>query len=410
MAKKTALSLGFLLLLPTLALAQTQSPVNEPATNGGGGNVGVNVDLGQVFNLLGGNKTASMQMRDSDLPDFTPDSVVFLYDGDAAPASALAKRAGLTDIEADYLDSIGVTMISARSKTPDQAAAALAQNPGVIEAQREGVFQQMGRLSMPITHAKSAPPTAPAVRRAGQVRIAMIDGLIDIHHDNLKASWIKQVNFTGAEKDSAHGTAIASLIVGEGEVQGSAAGQQLHSFAAFLPAPGDAPGASRTRELAKALNAAAAINPHILNMSFGGPEDAVLTRILRKISAQGTCLIAATGNGGKTGKPPFPAKMSGVIGITAVDSKLKLYKYATLGKHVTAAAKGVKRLSAVPGGYRIASGTSFASADIAGQLAQLTLCNSQRGGASLASHIAKSAKDLGQSGFDEAYGYGLFQR
>ena len=390
-----------------------QGPTNNPNDDDGGLGTGEIIGIGAgILGLIVG---AKLLMKDKKEKPFTKKTVVLLYQGDEASARSFAETQGLRDTDIEYLDSVELTMIAARSakkEKPVGTVTRLTGMTGVVEIVREGRFQQMGNTSGPLIPASSAAApiamTAMAAAGGSGVNVAMIDSLVDINHASLKSSWIKQQNFTGKATRSAHGTAIASLIVGKGKVTGKARSARLHSLAAFAPSKSNKPGISRTRSLARALNAAARINPHILNMSFGGPNDAVLARILRKIASRGTCMVAATGNGGKKASPPFPARLSQVAGITAVDKKMRAYKYATPGFHVGAAASGVKRLTAVPGGYRISSGTSFATADVAGQLARSSLC-SRRRGKGLNGHISKRARDLGKPGRDDVYGHGLFR-
>lgn len=414
------------LLITSVPLSAQQTGPNYPGTNipdtpidddkGGistGGLIGIGVGL------IGLAVAAKLLMKNNKVKPFTKNTIVMLYEGRPEEARGFAEQEGLREIDADYLDSIDMTMVAARvakKEKPDGAVERLNGRNRVAIVQREGMFQEMGGLSgafIPASANISAASTSVAMTAAaaaggGGVKIAMVDSLADIGHENLKSGWVKQQNFTGSNVRSAHGTAIASIIAGKGQVNGKAAGQRLFSFAAFSGGKKNKPGTGNTRAIARALNAAARQNPHILNMSFGGPSDAVLTRLLNNIAARGTCLVAATGNGGKKASPPFPARMGKVIGITAVDKKMRAYKYATPGFHVGAAASGVSRLTAVPGGYRIASGTSFASADVAGQLSRSSLCTGRRGN-SLKGHISRRARDLGKPGRDDVYGYGLFR-
>lgn len=396
-----------------------------PGNNGGGdkrggGGIGGGGLIGIGLGLLGAAVLAKMLMKNKKQKPFTKKTVVMLYEGGEADARSFAESEGLREVDTEYLDSIDATMVAAQSakkEKPEGTVDRLTGRPRVAIVQRERVFQEMGSISggmIPAASiaASSAMPIGVTAMAAagggGNVKIAMIDSVVDINHENLKNGWIRQQNFTGVTKRSAHGTAIASIIAGRGQVKGKAASQKLYSFAAFSGGKKNSPGVGRTRSIARALNAAARVSPHILNMSFGGPDDPLLARLLNRIAARGTCLVAATGNGGKKARPPFPARMNKVIGITAVDKKLRAYKFATPGFHVGAAASGVSRLTAVPGGYRIASGTSFASADVAGQLSRSSLCTGRRGNA-LQGHISRRARDLGRPGRDDVYGHGLFR-
>jgi subtilisin family serine protease len=107
-------------------------------------------------------------------------------------------------------------------------------------------------------------------------------------------------------------------------------------------------------------------------MSFAGPFDPALTRALAAAHAKGRILIAAVGNKGPKSPALFPAADPNVIGVTATDAKDRLFEGANRGDQVAIAAPGVDILVAAPGNaYKMETGTSFASAYVAGVAALL---------------------------------------
>ena len=236
----------------------------------------------------------------------------------------------------------------------------------------------------------------------------MIDTPVDTRHESLKAASVQQFVFSASPAVALHGTAVASLLVGTGEVKGIAAGAKLISLAAFEPSK-DGTGLSQTRYLAKALNAAANMQPNVLNLSFGGNEDKALAALLTAINKRGICVAAAAGNGGPKGRVLFPATHPASLAITAVDEKLKPYAYASQGSKIDVAGVGVGLLATVPGGYRQVSGTSFATAIVSGALLRMPACNGGRNPAGMKQQVAALAQDLGPKGRDPVFGAGLFR-
>ncbi|MCR5879651.1 S8 family serine peptidase [Phenylobacterium sp. J367] len=178
---------------------------------------------------------------------------------------------------------------------------------------------------------------------------------------------------------------------------------------AFVQVAPDGPPLSETRHLARALDAAIALQPNVLNLSFGGPEDRLLARLVEAADARGICLVAAAGNGGSAGRTPFPASHPKVLGVTAVDVRLAPYPWSTPGTAMDVAALGVDLVAAVPGGYRRVSGSSYASAIVSGALARTPACARDRNPAAMRAAVVQAARDLGAPGRDPRFGAGLFR-
>src|SRR5207245_6693149 len=117
-------------------------------------------------------------------------------------------------------------------------------------------------------------------------------------------------------------------------------------------------------------------------MSFAGPKDPSLERVLKLAYDKAIVLIAAAGNAGPKSPPLYPAADPNVIAVTATDVDDKLFSGANRGKYISVAAPGVEILVPAPEGeYQITTGTSVAAAEVDRKSTQL---NSSHGSISYA--------------------------
>lgn len=345
--------------------------------------------------------------RDAALPEGTTGLVIFLL-RKAADADAVARGAGLDLTETAELPAIGLRMAVARLRpgdTPTEAVRRLEGRPEVAWAQPDHRYQSLAGPAPPtafVLHGLAAAPAATGL-------VAMIDTMAPRDHEVFRGAALQQRFFRSPVAPAAHGAAVASLIVGRSSVQGAARGARLINLVAFVQATPEGPPLSETRHLARALDAAIALQPNVLNLSFGGPEDRLLARLVETADTRGICVVAAAGNGGPGARTPFPASHPKVLGVTAIDERLALYPWATPGPAVDVAALGVDLVAAVPGGYRRVSGSSYAAAIVSGALARTAACARDRNPAAMRAAVAKAALDLGAPGVDPRFGAGLFR-
>jgi hypothetical protein len=229
--------------------------------------------------------------------------------------------------------------------------------------------------------------------------IGMIDTAIS-PHPALAGTHI--VAWTGGDRPGvpvAHGTAVASIIAAEGE-------PTIYAANIFRGTP-DKPFTSAD-VVAQALEWLMARDVPVINMSLAGPHNALLDRLITDAVARGRTIVAAAGNGGPTAPAAYPAALPGVIAVTAVDSALHVYRFANRGPYVAFAASGVDVVAAnAPGGMARFTGTSFATAHVAGLLAR---CRAHgQSNARCVQTLAASARDLGAPGRDDVYGYGYVE-
>lgn len=355
---------------------------------------------------LGPKRIASIEERDGQDVDAVADQLIFILDAQNADATRITSAAGVEVIDINPLDSFALTMVVARVSAPDTpelAMARLGKIAGVRWVQRNHIYRASGTArTLPKRFALHGLPTSPTATVSGT--IAMIDTPVGTTHEALRGAAIRQYIYGDSATTGIHGTAIASLIVGTGEVPGAARGATLLSLAAFTS---DA--RSQTRFIAKAMDAAVRLRPDVLNLSFAGNQDRLLATLLDAAKAKGICVAAAAGNGGPKAAVPFPASHRASLAVTAVDERLRPYIYATHGVRIDVAGVGVDMLAAVPNGYRKVSGTSFATAMVSAGLLHVTACNRDHDPVTMHYSATAMALDLGVPGPDPVFGAGLFR-
>lgn len=148
---------------------------------------------------------------------------------------------------------------------------------------------------------------------------------------------------------------------------------------------------------------------NVVNMSLGGGaflsfENTAYKRIFED---DNVLLVAAAGNGGNTAKS-FPASYDAIISVAAVDGRERLASFSQRNNQVELAAPGVAVLSTTPGDdYKQYSGTSMACPHVAGVAALVWSSFPEKSAREIRQALQASAKDLGTSGKDNSYGYGL---
>lgn len=393
---------------PALAQGGPHPDVRPPTPSRPSGGPSFTPSLSLSFTIK--PKEKPVEARDAEVDEQTPDTVVFIVRDAGANPQALASRAGVSMAEAVPLTSAGLVMVVgklAAGDTPAAAIARLSAIPGVAWAQPNHVYQGLAGRTPRGYELQGL--TAEAMAQPAGGILAMIDTAVALDHEVFAGAAIEQRLFSAPMSPGAHGTAVAALLVGGGAVQGTGQGARLISLAAFQSSGADGPALSQTRYLAKALDAAARLRPGVLNLSFGGPSDRLLETLVDAIAAKGVCMAAAAGNGGRNGRIPFPASHPAVLGVTAVDERLRIYSRATAGWHVDVAAIGVDLMAATPGGYRRVSGSSFATAVVSGALMRLPACTRDGNPGAMLGAVAATARDLGAAGPDEVFGAGLFR-
>lgn len=204
--------------------------------------------------------------------------------------------------------------------------------------------------------------------RAGGALMGLIDGGVGAHPAFAGAA-IEQRGFAGAVKPSGHGTAVASLMVGQaGAFRGVLPGGRL--LAADIYGGSEANGSAEA--IARALGWLTVRGVKVVNMSLVGPPNPLLAAAVKVAQTKGVLIVAAVGNDGPAAPPQYPASYPGVVSVTGVDAKGRALIEAGRPTHLDFAAPGADMAGAVPGGkWEALRGTSFAAPLVAASLAKL---------------------------------------
>jgi subtilisin family serine protease len=180
--------------------------------------------------------------------------------------------------------------------------------------------------------------------------------------------------------DSGHGTFVAGIIGATGNngmgVIGGAHGTTLLPVKVL-----DCTGTGTTADAAAGILYAARMGAQVINLSFGGaePSRTLLEAVVTATGTYGAVVVAASGNQGTQGVT-YPARYPEVIAVGASDRNSPDVRapFSNWGLEVDVVAPGVDLVSTVPqalcdgrwfcpGGqpYSVASGTSFAAAQVA---------------------------------------------
>jgi subtilisin family serine protease len=245
--------------------------------------------------------------------------------------------------------------------------------------------------------------------RGNGVMIAVIDTAIDAAHPELAGAiaGVFDAVGEGPARAEPHGTEIAGILVARSALKGVAPDAKLLSVRAFRGGGAD-PAASTSLQLLKGINWAFAAGAKLMNMSFTGPMDPLLERIVKNAAAKGVIFIAAAGNNGPKAPPVYPAAYPEVIAVTATDEKDELYGKANRGAYICIAAPGVDIVAPVlKKRYSLSSGTSMAAAHVSGVVALLLERDGKLDWSGARAILSKSARKPGASNVDEAFGAGI---
>jgi minor extracellular protease Epr len=246
------------------------------------------------------------------------------------------------------------------------------------------------------------------------IKIAVVDTGAGPHSD-LKiaggANVIAGSGTTSYSDDNGHGTHVAGIIVGQGVsggVKGVAPDSSLYAVKAL-----DSTGSGYTSDIISGIDWAMENNMDIVSLSLGSNQSSMaLQNAVDSAYSKGLLVVAAAGNDGNSSATgtsiEYPANYSSVIAVGAVDSTNVRAYFSSTGSKLEVSAPGVNILSTyLNGGYQQMSGTSMATPFVAGDLALLKQKYPSYSNIQLRQLLDNTVKDLGVTGRDSLYGYGL---
>ena len=329
----------------------------------------------------------------------------------------LARSHGLREVGAFPLLSIGVQCVVFEvpdDRSIEDVIARLRRDPFVESVQANQVF---GGLAFAHNDPyASLQYGAHAIRAdlahrwaTGRgVRIAVVDTGVDTSHPDLRGRIAKTATFVeGGERTftgDSHGTAVAGVIAADADngigIFGVAPEAQIIAVkACWHPARGTSEAVCSSWTLAKGLDFVISDGgARILNLSLGGPPDALLGRLIGKALDRGAIIVAAVMDHGSPA-PGFPASLERVIAVVGSDSRGSVRVPAGLAGSGLLAAPGVEVLTTAPGGtYDFLSGSSLAAAHVSGIVALLLERNPRLTAAEVRTLLVTTARPMSEAG------------
>jgi subtilisin family serine protease len=320
-----------------------------------------------------------------------------------APAAVEAARAeGFALLREENLPELEVRELVMRAPA-GMATAQAAQRLRALDPQAVVDFNHLYARSGQV--AAGAAAASAATPNAAGLRVGLIDGGIDRGHAALQRAHVQPWGCERRAIASEHGTAIASLLVGgDRAFRGMQPGATLYAADVYC----DQPAGGAAEDVARALAWMVRERVPVINVSLVGPSNQLLERATAAVLRRGHVIVAAVGNDGPAAPPLYPAGYPGVVGVTGVTPDRRALPEAAQGPQVMFAAPGSEVAVARPGGgYADARGTSFAAPFVAGLLAQELREPDPESAAAAIAHLARTALDLGETGRDPVYGFGL---
>lgn len=304
-------------------------------------------------------------------------------------AGALARRHGVTLVDDWPMPLLGIdcfVMAVRDGRSPVEVAAALSAAAGVAWSQPVNSFTAQATARADPLFA--AQPAAVAwhladlhrVADGRGVRVAIVDSAIDTGHPDLAGQIVVAENFVAdrASVPEQHGTAVAGIVAARGGngvgIVGIAPRARLMGLRACWQAlpPARAVTVCDSFSLAKAITFAVEHDAQVINLSFGGPHDQLLARLVEVGLRRGIAVVAAVDPAQADGG--FPASHAGVIAV-ADDGAGRFPRGTYL-----APGRGVPTTQ-VGGKWSVVDGSSFAAAHVTGLVALLRSQAATRRGA-----------------------------
>jgi type VII secretion-associated serine protease mycosin len=248
---------------------------------------------------------------------------------------------------------------------------------------------------------------AQQISRGEGVTVAVLDTGVDANHPDLAGSVLPGADFTGVQGDgrsdaNGHGTGMASLIAAHGRVQGIAPQAKILPVRVIPDLTG------KPARLADAIKWATRPAVKVISLSISSTDDLLARQDIQAAIAADIVVVAAAGNRPTESTVQFPASVPGVLAVGGVDQSGNQSTMSVSGPQIAIAAPGEKISSASPGGaYRLASGTSGATAIVAGAVALVRAKFPQMKAPEVIRRLTATAIDKGAPGRDPEYGFGV---
>jgi len=364
--------------------------------------------------------------------------IVWKQNADEGTARAFA-RSHATELK--YLPLVRVSVIevssqaqlTALSSSPDVASITDDPIASITLVDRRDIARESSRSAARGRGGSSTPApqvtpwgisdiNAPAVwahnNTGDPIKVGIIDTGISSSHPDLAANIKGGINTIkpsrGWDDDNGHGSHVAGTIAALNNTQGVVGGAPQADLYAIKVL--NSAGSGYYSDIIEGLQWAIDKHLQVVNMSLGGTSDyGPLHDAITAARNAGILVVAAAGNSG--GSVIYPAAYPEALAVSALDSSHTLASWSSRGPEVDLSAPGVSIYSTYKGtGYATLSGTSMATPHVVASAVLLLNSavssydinsNGQWDPSEAMQKLENTASDLGVSGPDTLYGFGL---
>ncbi|TYB95380.1 S8 family serine peptidase, partial [Micromonospora sp. WP24] len=204
-----------------------------------------------------------------------------------------------------------------------------------------------------------------------------------------------------------HGTGMAGLIAAHG--QGAFGAMGMAPKAKILPLTFTSEeNEGEFGALANAISFAASSGADVICISSSGGPNATLAESINAALAAEVVVVAAAGNRPEDTSVEYPALYDGVISVGGVDRAGNHAEVSVTGPKIDVVAPAVDIYStSIDGKYRKGTGTSDATAIVAGAVALIRSKYPYLPAREVVHRLTATAIDKGPPGRDDEYGYGV---
>ncbi|MCX8128805.1 MAG: S8 family serine peptidase [Clostridia bacterium] len=250
-----------------------------------------------------------------------------------------------------------------------------------------------------------------AAREKSTVTLAVLDTGVNTSHPDLAGRFVSGYNTisnsANVSDDNGHGTHVAGIAAAIRNNSKGIAG--VSNKISIMPIKVlDSTGSGYTTDICEGIVWAANRGAKIINLSMSAPgKDEFLQSAIDYAYDKGAIIVAAAGNS-NTDTAYYPAALNNVIAVSSLDtSGFKAYS-SNYGTYIDLTAPGVNIYStASDGKYGYMSGTSMAASFVSAAAAYLWSLDNTLTAEKVEQTLKDSATDMGYSGKDTYYGYGL---
>ncbi|MFI7021188.1 type VII secretion-associated serine protease mycosin [Micromonospora sp. NPDC049900] len=249
------------------------------------------------------------------------------------------------------------------------------------------------------------------------VIVAVIDSGVDGSHPDLAGQVLPGLDLVSpggaAEPDPVgHGTTVAGLIAGRNDDRRGVVGLAPDSRILPVRVLDEENRYDDALIVAKGVRWAVDNGAKVINLSLGGNGDSpALAAAIDYAFAKDVVVVACTGNLATSpeAKVWYPAREPGVIAVSGLERNSdNLWSGAITGRAtvLTAPASGLVG-ARPPQGYWRVQGTSFAAPLVAATAALVRARYPQMSAGDVVNRLLVTARDIGPTGRDDRFGYGL---